>query len=180
MAGNRAKLFFDPACQIRCFVIKEHAAIPHRRRALHKLSGFHKKLVVMFGRHIRPVMPGRNADLLGQIVNAVNRPALVAAADNQRAGDARQRIGHDLNQERFPFAGDFRDVNFLFMDQPVNQRTFAEGADEDDVFPKFVFARESAGERPVTRSTAAFSASELRKKMLFARYLQAGDMAIWS
>jgi hypothetical protein len=66
------------------------------------------------------------------------------------------------------------------MDQPVNQRTFAEGADEDDVFPKFVFARESAGERPVTRSTAAFSASELRKKMLFARYLQAGDMAIWS
>ena len=79
-------------------------------------------------------MPGRNADLFGQLIDAVDGAALVVAADDERAFDPRKRICDDLMEERFPFPGDVIGVDLPFAHELINQFTLANRADDDGVF----------------------------------------------
>src|SRR5215472_12965074 len=93
-------------------------------------------------RNVGPIVPWRDADLLGEVVNAVNGSAFVTAANNQCIGDSRKRLRHNLQKKGFPFAGDFRSVDFLFANQLVNNCAFADGANEDQIGPGFWLAYE--------------------------------------
>ena len=104
IGGDQAEFVGDPIAQVRRFVIQEDAAIFDRRRALEVFARFYKQRVFVLGGDVRPPIPRRYAHLLGQIINAVDGSPLVAAHDDQRAGDAGQGIGHDLDEKRFPLA----------------------------------------------------------------------------
>ena len=132
MSRNRAEFFANPAGQVGRFVIDENAAILHRRRALNVCSGLDEKRVVMLRGHVRPKIPRRNADLFGDFVDAVNRPAFVAAGDDQRLIHARQGIGDGGDDERFPFARNGSGVELARFDQAVNQRAFTQSAGEEN------------------------------------------------
>ena len=88
----------------RRLVIEKDAAIFHGRRALDICAGLHEERILVADGHIRPPIPRRNADLLREIVDAVNGPALVAARNHQRGGNPRQRIFNYLQNKRFPFS----------------------------------------------------------------------------
>ncbi len=114
-AGRHCAIFLvDPVAQIRRLVVQKNAAIFHRRRPLHKFSGLHKQFVVMRRRHVRPIIPGRNADLFGQIINAVNRPAFVAAADDQRAVHAAASVWARLESKTIPICRRWANRQFSF------------------------------------------------------------------
>ena len=98
----------------------------------------------MLWRHIRPIIPRGNADLLRQIVDAVNCPALVAAANDQRVFNAGKRLRNHLDKERFPLAGNFGDGNFLFARKPVNDGTFADCANENHICARNFFGGKEA------------------------------------
>ncbi len=129
-----AEFFLCPAGEVRRLVIEESAAIFDRGRSLNIFTGLHKQHVLVPRGHILPKVPRRNADLLRQVVNAVNGPALVAAADDERIFDTGQGMGNDLQKIRFPFAGDFRRVDFPVANQLVDESAFADGADDDNIF----------------------------------------------
>ena len=95
--------------------------------------------VLVFDGDVRPPIPRRYAHLFGQIINAVDGSPFVAAYDDQPAGDAGQRFRHDLDEKRFPFAGNLRNINFAVADQLVNDPAFPNRADNDCRFPKTIF-----------------------------------------
>ena len=66
-------------------VVDEDAAVLHRGRSdPHAFRG-NVERVAMRGRHIGPPIPRRHADPARQFINAVRRPAAVAAGDDQAA-----------------------------------------------------------------------------------------------
>src|SRR5882724_1295595 len=85
----------------------------------------------MLNGNVGPPIPGGNADLLGDVVDAVDGPALIAASDDQSARDARNGFGDYLNQERFPFSRDGCGVDFSCANQSVNKGAFANRANND-------------------------------------------------
>ena len=129
----RSELLLHPAIQRRSFVVEEDAAILHRGRAFHVAPRLHEEVVLVIHRHVRPEVPGRHADLFGDVVDAVDGPALIAAGDHQRARHARQRTRHHLDVECLPLARDARHVDPLVADQLVDQRALADRADDNRV-----------------------------------------------
>ncbi len=101
-----------------------------------KMSPCSARVFPLVHRHIRPPIPRRNADHFRQLVNAVNRPAPVAAGDDQRlrsrrAGDSSRFAGHN-----FPIAADAVRRQFSFHRQPVNDFAFPNRADDDTDFSR--------------------------------------------
>ena len=89
----------------------------------------------MRDRNIRPPIPRRDADLLGQIVDAVDRAAFVAAGDHQRALHARERLRHHLDEKGFPFARDRSRIDLAVADQLIDQPALADRADDNRALP---------------------------------------------
>ena len=87
--------------------------------------------VLPLDRYISPPIPWRHTHLLGQIVEAVNRSAFVAAGNDQSALDARHRLLYHLNQGRLPFSDDGRDVDPPLANQLIDQPAFANCANDD-------------------------------------------------
>ena len=128
-----AELLLDPARERGRLVVQKDAAVLHSRRALDVRARLHVQGAPPLDRHIGPPVPGRYADLLGQVVDAVDRAALVAAGDHQRAGDTGQRLRHHLDHEGFPLALDDLDVELAFLGESIDDSAFAQGADKDRV-----------------------------------------------
>ena len=128
-----AELLLHPAAERRRFVVQEDAAILDRGLAFAVLAGLHEQGVLVDHGNVGPPIPGRNADLFGEIVDAVDGAALVAARDHQRAGDTGQRPVHHLDQERFPFAGYARGIDLALANQAIDQRALADGAGDHGV-----------------------------------------------
>jgi hypothetical protein len=130
-----AELLLGPAGQRRRLVVQEDAAVTHDRRFGYARAGRHRQHVVARRRHVGPPVPGRDADLLRDRVQPVDRAAFVAAGHDERAGDARQRIAHGLHEISFPLATHCLGVDLPRARQPVDERTLAERADDDHVGP---------------------------------------------
>ena len=81
-----------PAGQRRFLVVDEDAPVLDGRRPLHPgaRQGVQRRPVA--GRDVGPPMPRRHADLFGDLVDAVDGAALVAAGDHQGPFDARDRL----------------------------------------------------------------------------------------
>jgi hypothetical protein len=94
-----AELFFHPAGQRRRFVIEKDPSILDRRLALNVTTRTNKDLIMRLDRNVSPPIPGRHANLFGQVINAEDSSALIAARDDQRARDAGPGTLDGLNQE---------------------------------------------------------------------------------
>ncbi len=126
-----AVLLVDPTRQRRSLVVEEDAAVFHCRFTLNPASGFDIERVFVFNGYVGPPVPGRDANLLGEVVDAKDRAALVAARDDQGTRDAGQGMRNDLGERRFPLASNFTDVDFSFANQAVDDNALADGADQD-------------------------------------------------
>ena len=113
------------------FVVQEDSAVLDRRLFLHVTPRPDEERVSMHHGYIGPEVPGRNADLFGEIVNPVDGSALVAPGDHQRGVNAGLRVWHNLNQERFPFAHYPGNVDSPFANQPVDDRVLSDRAGDD-------------------------------------------------
>ncbi len=142
--GDGAELFADPVGKVGGFVVEKDAAVFDAGLAVNVAAGFDEEGIVVLRGDIGPVMPGGDADLFGEIVDAVNGAAFVAAYDDEGALDARERIGDRLGDVGFPLAGDGGGVELFFADEAVDEGGFAEGADEDSGFGEGFFV---VGER---------------------------------
>ena len=113
-----------PRLQPPILVVDEDAAVLHGGRA--KLAGScgDEKVVAVRGSYVRPPVPGRDADCPRQLEHAECRATPVAARDYQRAV-------HRRDQEALPFALDPARVEPPVGHKPVDERTPAQGADED-------------------------------------------------
>ena len=132
LAVDAAELLLRPTGERRRLVVEEDAAVFHRRAIVDQSHRTHVDGVAMHSRHVGPPVPGRHADLLRQLVDAVDRAALVAAGDDQRALDARQRPLDRLEQERLPASRDPGDVDLAGLGQPVDERTAPDRAHDHD------------------------------------------------
>ena len=124
-----AVLLPRPGHEARAFVVDEDAAIFYRRRTLHVTARVHVERAVAFGRHVGPPIPGRHPDLFGQVIHAENRPALVAAGDDEGAFDSGQRPAQDLNRRRLPLACNVGDINLPVAHKLINHCAAANSAD---------------------------------------------------
>ena len=130
---DRAEFCHDPIGQVWRFVVQEDAAVSDRGRPLHEASRFDEQRLAVNDRHVRPPVPRGHTNLLGQAVDTVDGSPLVAPGDHERALDARQRMGHDLDEKGFPPAGDRSGVELVTVHQSVDERAPAERADDDNI-----------------------------------------------
>ena len=126
-----------PRSQTPVLVVQEDAAILHRWRALLVQVAAQGECSFLFYRHVRPPIPRRDANHFRQFVHAVNRPAPVAARDDQRLLHARQRILHDLKHVTFPLASDAVGFQLSRCDQPLDDFASAQRADDDAAVFRF-------------------------------------------
>lgn len=83
-------------------------------------------------------MPRRHTDRPGKFIDSEGSAATIATCDDQRALQAGQRCIHCLNQERLPRSAQCRGVEFPRGDQPVDERTASQRADDDCMHRHFV------------------------------------------
>ena len=128
LAVEAAELLARPAGERRRLVVDEDAAVPHRRLAA-ACSGRRATNSARWlpHRHVGPPVPGRDADLLRQVVDAEDRAALVAAGDDQRAVDAGPGPGDDGGDRRLPLSADRpTGPSCRRLHQPIEERAAAD------------------------------------------------------
>lgn len=123
-AVEASESLFGPSAQAGPFVVQEDTTILHLGRRLHIASPHNADTVVSSNGNISPVIPGRNADLLGHIVNAVDGAALVAAGYHQTAINR-------LDEKRFPLSTDITDIYLSLADEVVDKAAFTNGTYHD-------------------------------------------------
>ena len=82
-----AKGVFHPRGQTGCLVIKEQATIPHSWFSIGIFALLDIQLRVLHHRHVSPIVPGRHTNLSGQLVDAIDRTALVATRNHELLAD---------------------------------------------------------------------------------------------
>jgi len=123
----------SPAREGGGFVVDEDAAVFDFGLAQGVAAGRDIEFLLLRGRDVAPEMPGRNPDLAGEIEQAVDGAAFIAAGDDEGARDPWQGIFNDLGGKTFPSARQARRVQLSFGGQPVDQGADAERSDEDDI-----------------------------------------------
>ncbi len=94
-------------------------------------AGFDEQLRAFRDRHVGPPIPGGDADLLGDLVEAEDGAALVGAGDDEGAVQPGEGVGDGGDDEGLPLAGDGGHVDFSLLDQSVDERAAAQGAGDD-------------------------------------------------
>ena len=92
----RAEAVFHPGREAGCLVVEENAPVAHSRLRHGVRSACQEEVVPVQDRHVGPIVPGRDADLLGQLIDAVNGTAHVGAGDNQGIPAGADEIGLKL------------------------------------------------------------------------------------
>ena len=136
LAVVAAEALPGPVGERRRFVVQEDAAVldhrlVHQARIHRDAQGGMAR-----HRHVGPPVPGRDADLFRQRVDAVNGAALVAAGDDQGALHAGQRVRHRLDEKTFPLARQRARIDPALPGQFIDEGVAAEGADDDYVAPR--------------------------------------------
>ena len=121
---DATKLVVTPVAERRPLVVDEDATVFHLRRGLDDAPAVVPHLLLMGDRGIGPPVPGRHADALRDLIDAVDGAALVAASDDETTI-------HHVDEVRLPLAAHLTDVYLLLPDQLVDQPTLADGADDD-------------------------------------------------
>ena len=134
---HAAELLACPAGERRRFVVDEDAAVLHGGLALGVHAGRDEQLRLMRRRHVGPPVPGRYADLRRHVVHTVDRAALVAAGNHERAVHPGHGLLDRLHDERFPLSGDRRRVDLLLARQPVDDWAFAQRADNHHLLARW-------------------------------------------
>ncbi len=143
-----AELLPGPAGELGGLVVEEDSPVLDRGLALHPADGRHVKRVAAARRDVPPPVPRRDADLLGHLVDAVDRPPLVAAGDDKGPGHAGDRVVHDLDEEGLPFAADRHGVDLAARNEAVDERAAAERAEDDRVGTGRRLVRREGGPQP--------------------------------
>src|SRR4051812_42089823 len=86
-----------PIAERRVFVIDEEAAVLYGRFSLRMPPGQHIERAPRDRRYIVPVIPRGQADLLRELVNAIDRAARIAARYHERARHPGQRLFQHLD-----------------------------------------------------------------------------------
>ena len=123
----------DPASEGRRFIVEEDAAIFDCGLRLGVAAGCDVEGIAVGNSHVGPPVPGRDADLFGEIVDAKDCAALVASGNDKCALYAGQWRIDDSGDGRLPLACDACYVQFASADEVVDQRTFADRANDDYV-----------------------------------------------
>jgi hypothetical protein len=144
-----AELLPRPAGERGRLVVDEDAAVLHGRLTLHVAAGPYEELRARRGRHVGPPVPGRDAYLFGEFVEAVDGAALVAAGDDERALDAGPGPLDDLRDARLPEPAQALHFKLARACQLVYQAAPAERADDDDVVRGFDLLADAQVGRPV-------------------------------
>ncbi len=131
--AEAARLLAGPAAQGRRLVVEEDAAVPDRRLTAQAATRARVECVLVPHRHVRPPVPGRDADRLRDVVDSEDRPALVAPGHDQRPGDPGPGPGDRLDERRFPATPDLGDVELPRSNQAVDLAAPAQGADDHDL-----------------------------------------------
>ena len=113
------------------FVVDEDAAVLDRRLALLEHAAVDGDGRRRCGRDVSPPVPGRDADSLRQLVDAVDGPPSIAAGDDESSGHAGHRIRHRLDDGRFPFSGDTHGVQLPGRGQRVDGGALAQRSHHD-------------------------------------------------
>ena len=134
----RREILHRPGAESPHLIIDEDAAIFDRRWSDAQPLRRNIKRLAMKGCHIRPPVPRRDADALGEFINPVGGTAAVTAGNHQRLLHARQRIGHPHNDIRLPQPLHVLHINLVLLDQAINKRTLAQCTHQHDLFRKLV------------------------------------------
>ena len=119
-----------PRSQARGLVVEEDAAVADGGLGNGVGPRRHRQVLAVRNGHIGPVIPRRDAHLLGNLVDAVDGPAHVRAGDNQGVFvDDLQDISLVLPLER-------AQVDASFRAEPLDQRA-VRGAGVDGARPRF-------------------------------------------
>src|SRR5712692_5043662 len=127
------ELFSHPSGECGRFVVDEKAAVLHGRLALHVTARADEKLIAMCHRHVSPPIPGRNADLLRHIIEAIDAASFVAADNEQSAFHPRPGPRDNLNQERFPTPANYRHIELRLAYELIDETVLSQRAYNNDV-----------------------------------------------
>ena len=101
---DAAEVGARPGAERGPFIVDEKAAVAHGRLFGERLVSLGQRdRVPAAGPDMVPVHERRDADALGQVEQAVDRAALVAARNDQRAADAGQRVFDEGEEVDLPF-----------------------------------------------------------------------------
>jgi len=126
-----AEVLACPVAQGGGLVVDEDAAIFHLGFARGVAAGGDVESFTPGRGHVGPEMPGGDADLARELVDAVDRTAFVAADDHERLVVVGGGVIQGGDDEALPFAGEVGDVDPAGGDEGVDQRAATEGADKD-------------------------------------------------
>src|SRR5260370_7616685 len=90
----------------------------------------------MRNRDVGPPIPGRDANLFRDVIDAVNGSSFVASRNDKRAIHSGERRSDCLNDKRFPLAGDGSHIKFSGIDQSVNDYAPSYVPYNDNTFPE--------------------------------------------
>src|SRR6185437_10056570 len=128
-----AVFFVDPIRERWGLIIEENPAILYGGFTFDVSSRLDVQRIVMRDRNIRPTIPGRHANLFRDVIDSEDRAALVAAGNNESAGDPWQWMRNHLDQVRFPFAANGLHIDFLLLDELVDDGAAADGSDQNHI-----------------------------------------------
>ncbi len=120
-----------PAGQARSLIVEENAAILHGGLAGGVAAVVDGGVDAVARGHVGPVVPGRHTELLGELVDAVDGAAAVAAGHNEGLVDAGHGVGHDGDDIFFVAALELGQVEGLVLQQGLEGGTVV-GAGHDD------------------------------------------------
>src|ERR1017187_1052116 len=123
----------QPSAERGCLIVQENAAVLHGGRSFGVAPGLHIEFVPVHYWNVGPEIPGRNTDLLGEGVDAVDSATFVAPGDHQCGTDPGSGTCDHLNDERLPLARDTRSVELAIANQLVHDGTPADCAHDDRV-----------------------------------------------
>ena len=121
---DTTKTIRTPCTKRRPLVVDKDSTIFHLRRRLDKTSGIIIQFILMLHWCIGHPVPGRHADTLGEIVNAIDSAALITASYNEVAL-------HHVNQVGFPLTTYLLHIHLLLLDQTVDDTALAYGTYKD-------------------------------------------------
>ena len=125
-----AKFFLRPSGKCGRFIIQKDAAVLDGGLALKMTARLDEESILMRDGHICPPIPGRNADLLGEFVNAVDSSALVATDNDESGGDTGKGVGHGLDEIRLPLPCQRSGIDLVIADQLLKKGAFTQRGDD--------------------------------------------------
>ena len=138
-------LFLNPSGERGSLVVQKNSAVLDGGFALEVPTRANEKGFLRRDRHIRPPVPRGDADLFGNLIEAVDRSVLVASRDDESRGHSGKRIGDGLDEVRLPLALERGRIDLVLADQSVEESASAERSDNHHPTFKSALSIQKAG-----------------------------------